>query len=63
MKNLIPLTPELRAALQNIEVRKQFLMEGYLMAHGVTEGAWEISGDTLIRTDILMPAQPQPPQE
>ena len=59
--NIIPVTPELAAELGSIEARKQSILYGYLLAHGVTQGAWDISGSVLMRTDGLKAEPPKEP--
>ena len=45
MKNNIPTSASLRAELLAIEQRKQQLIQGFLMAHDVTSGNWQILPD------------------
>ena len=59
--NIIPVTPELAAELNALEARKQSILYGYLLAHGVTQGAWDISGNVLMRTDQLKVDPPKEP--
>ena len=45
MKTSIPTSASLRAELLAIEQRKQQLIQGFLMAHDVTSGNWQILPD------------------
>ncbi len=45
MKDHIPLTDTLRAEIAALEQRKTLLIQGFLMAHDITAGNWQLLAD------------------
>ena len=43
--DFIPLTPAALAILRELETQKQSVLRGFLAAHGVISGSWEIAQD------------------
>ena len=56
--NILQMTPELVAELQVIEAHKNSILYGFLLAHGIKGGSWEVSGSVLMRTDAIQKPEP-----